>query len=118
MQISNIENKKLKQLVIESDDYIQFDLSPKQLIDEGWVFDDSIDYIMEEEDCREEDAIQKFDENYIIYLRVLKIEEDKIHTTYEINSMKDHLSNIHNGISEDTGNNEGTIEDIITLGLV
>jgi len=117
MKISEIKNEKLRKLVETTTEYIQFDVSPKQLLDLGWVFEDSIDYIAESNNISTEEAETRFDEENIIYLQIIKINDAEIHTTYEINNMKAHLSNISNGISEDTGDNEETIENITTLDL-
>ena len=118
MKISEIKNEKLRQLIINStDDYIQFNVSPKQLLDLGWVFDDAIDYIAESNNVSNEEAEIIFDDENIIYLQIVKSNDTEISTLYEINNMKDHLSNISNGESVDTGDDEATIGDIIKLDL-
>ena len=118
MKITKIKNEKLKKIIINStDDNIQFEVSPESLLDLGWVFEDAIDYIAESKNISEEEAEIIFEEENIIYLQIIKINDTEIHTTYEINNIDDHFSNISNGESVDTGDDEETINDIIKLDL-
>lgn len=118
MKITEIKNQKLRSLLENSsDDYIEFNVSPKQLLDLGWVFDNSIEYYIENENLTRKEAEKQFDKDCIIYLEIRKLEDEEITTTYEINTMKDHLSNVSNGYSEWSGSDEQTIIDIETLGL-
>ena len=121
MKTQEINNKELRNQVEElsNGDCLQFNYDPKTLIDLGWCFDDCIDYILEDnlqfdENSTRENAENIFCEDSIVYVRIKKV-ENEICTTYEINNMKDHLSRTSNGISEDTGDDEKTINDIIQL---
>lgn len=116
MKTTEITNKELRSQVENSIDTIKFAVSPKKLLELGWGFDDAIDFYLEkDENLSQKEAEEKFDEENIIYLYIEKLENGDITTTCEINSMKDHLSNISNGNSESTGDNRGTIKDIEAL---
>jgi len=120
MKTTEISNKKLRSKVeeLEIGDYLQFNYSPKRLIDLGWSFDDSIDYYLENNEDNElydrADAEKEFDEDCIVYVRIEKL-EDKICTTYELNTVENDMNRISNSSSYDTGDDELTIRDIEKL---
>ena len=112
MKTKEINNQELRRQVenLSEGDYLQFNYSPKTLIDRGWSFDDSIDCYLENNEENEaysrEDAEEEFDTECIVYVKIEKLKNDEFCTQYEINTVDKHNSRISNSSSYDTGDDK------------